>query len=184
MFISCLTPEIDRVFVYWYGILKIKYVMVMTSVIIKYYGHEQWPAVISCQTLEQDYLHIQPTLAVVKITVKSWELLTKKVTENDILSEHFIIFYRSNDVWPLMFYFFKELQVFLFLFIPFLYFVSLFIKEWIQRLAFFLFLLIHFLYFVSFYKRMHSMACLPTHQTPAHQTLNILMPLMTTYNNI
>ena len=59
---------------------------------------------------------------------KSQELLTKEVTENPILTDHFIIFYRSYKVDQL-FHFFKELQVFLFLLIPFLYFVSLFIKE-------------------------------------------------------
>ena len=41
-----------------------------------------------------------------------------------------------------------------------------------------------FFLLVSFYKRMDSMVCLPAHQTPAHHTVNILMPLTTTYNNI
>ena len=31
---------------------------------------------------------------------------------------------------------------------------------------------------------MNLMACLPAPQTPAHQTVNILRPLKTTYNNI
>ena len=41
-----------------------------------------------------------------------------------------------------------------------------------------------FIFRVFFYKRMNSMACLPARQAPAQQTLNILMPLTTSYNNI
>ena len=41
-----------------------------------------------------------------------------------------------------------------------------------------------YIFCVLFYKRMNSMACLPACQTPAHQTLNILMPLTATYNSI
>ena len=41
-----------------------------------------------------------------------------------------------------------------------------------------------FIFCVCFYKRMNSIACLPACQTPVHQTLSILMPLMMTYNNI
>ena len=41
-----------------------------------------------------------------------------------------------------------------------------------------------FIFRVCFYKRINLMACLPGRQTPAHQTLNILMPLTTTDNNI
>ena len=40
------------------------------------------------------------------------------ITENPILTDRFIVFYRSDKDWPVMFYFFKEL--FLFLLIPFL----------------------------------------------------------------
>ena len=54
---------------------------------------------------------------------KSWELLTK-VTENPILTDHFIIFSCSYEDWLVMIYFFKELQVFLFLLIPILYFIT------------------------------------------------------------
>ena len=106
----------------------------------------------------RSWLTLKATSTVVKITVrcqlksmKSRQLLTKKVTENTMLTHHFIIFYCSCEDWLLMFYFFKELQVFLFLLIPFLYFVSLFIKEWTQWPVFFLFLLIHFLYFMSLF---------------------------------
>ena len=92
------------------------------------------------------------------------------MTETHILTNRFIIFYRSNKDLLVMFYFFKEVQVFLYLLIQFLFFVFLFIKERIQWLAFFLFLLILFLYFVSFHNRMNSMASLPACQTSVHQT--------------
>ena len=59
---------------------------------------------------------------------KSQELPTKKVAENPTLTDHFIIFYRSYEVDQL-FYFFKELLVFLFLLIPFFIFRVFFIKE-------------------------------------------------------
>ena len=59
--------------------------------------------------------------AVVEITVgprlipiESWELPTKNVTENPILTDSFIIFYRSYEDCLVTFYFFKELQIFLF----------------------------------------------------------------------
>ena len=48
------------------------------------------------------------------IPVESWELPTKNVTENPILTDRFIIFYCSYEDWLVMFYCFKELQVFLF----------------------------------------------------------------------
>ena len=56
---------------------------------------------------------------------KSQELPIKKVAENPISTDHFIIFYRLYEDSSVMFYFFKELQVFLFLLFPFLYFASL-----------------------------------------------------------
>ena len=56
--------------------------------------------------------------------IKSRELPTKKVTKNPIFTDRFIIFYRSYEDWPVMFYFFKEVQVFLFLLISYLYFVT------------------------------------------------------------
>ena len=101
------------------------------------------------------------TTTVIKLTVghrlkptKSRELPTKKVYENPLSARHFIIFYHSYEDWPVTFYFFKRLQAFLFLLIPILYFLSLFIKEWIQWLVFFLFLLILFFIFcISFYRR-------------------------------
>ena len=46
------------------------------------------------------------------------------------ITDCFIIFYPLYEDWPVMFYFFKEL--FLFLQISFLYFVSLFYKGWIH----------------------------------------------------
>ena len=58
--------------------------------------------------------------------------MTKVVTENHVLTKCFISFYRLFEDGPVMFNFFKEL---------------------------FLFLLIHFLHFVSFYERVHSMSC-------------------------
>ena len=61
------------------------------------------------------------------------EIPTKEVDENPVLTNCFIVRYRSFEDWPVMFNFFKEL--FLFLSIPFLYFVSLFIKAWIECLA-------------------------------------------------
>ena len=84
--------------------------------------------------------------------IEIWQLLPiKKVTENHSLTDRFVIFYHSNKDWPIMFYFFKELQVFLSLLILFFFLVFLFMKEWIQWLVFFLFLLIPFLYFMSFF---------------------------------
>ena len=67
-------------------------------------------------------------------TAKSRELPTKKVTENPSSTNHLISFitWIKSD---LLLYFFKELQVFLFLLIP-------------------------ILYFVSFYRRMNLVACL------------------------
>ena len=62
-----------------------------------------------------------PPAAVVETTVgrqlkpiKSWELPNKKITENHILTDRFINFYCLYEEWQIMFYFFKELQVFLF----------------------------------------------------------------------
>ena len=92
-------------------------------------------------------------VSVVKITVASQELPTKIITENPIWTNHFIMVFRSYWDWPVMFYFLKVLEVFLFLLITFLYFVSLFIKKRIQRLAFFLLLLIPFLYSVSLFMK-------------------------------
>ena len=83
---------------------------------------------------------------------ESRELPTKKVTENPILTDHFIIFYRSYEDWLIIFSFFKELHIFLLLLIPILYFMSLFIKEWTQWPVFFLFLLLPFIFRVSSYK--------------------------------
>ena len=59
--------------------------------------------------------------------------MTKAVTENHVLTKCFISFYRLFEDGPVMFNFFKEL--FLFLLIHFLHFVSLFMKECIQCLA-------------------------------------------------
>ena len=73
-----------------------------------------------------------------KPTESSREWPTKKVTENPILTNHFIIFYHLNEKWQGMFYFFKKLQVFLFLLIPILHFVLLFIKEYVYWLHFIL----------------------------------------------
>ena len=81
-----------------------------------------------------------------EITVNFWLKLTKSqellfwkfliltissVTENPVLMDCFLAFYCSFG--QIMLYFFKEL--FLFLLISFLYFVSLFIKKCIQCLA-------------------------------------------------
>ena len=72
------------------------------------------------------------TIAVVEIMVghqlkliKNPELPTKKVTENSIFTNHFVIFYCLHEDWLVIFYFFKELQVFLFLLIPFFIFHDL-----------------------------------------------------------
>ena len=61
-------------------------------------------------------------------------IVAQKVNKNAILTNHFIIFYCLYEFYQL-FYFFKGISVFIDSF--FLYFVSLFIKEWIQWLVFF-----------------------------------------------
>ena len=92
-------------------------------------------------------------------TDRKLRITNQKVTENPILTDGFIIFYRSYEDWRVMLCFFRELQVYLFLLIRLLYFVSLFIKEWIQWPVFRLF-------------RIKLIR------------LNILMSLTMSYNNI
>ena len=94
---------------------------------------------------------------VVEITVghwlkptKSWDLPNKKVTENPILTNYFIIFYPSYEDWSVMFYFFKELHVYLFLLMPILYFLSLFYKR-MNSMTFLHSVFIPFVYFVTLF---------------------------------
>ena len=80
---------------------------------------------------------------------KSWEL-PNKVTENPTLNNYFIIFYPSYKDWLVMFYFFKELHVYLFLLMP-IYISCLFFYKRMNSMTFLHSVFILFVYFVSLF---------------------------------
>ena len=116
--------------------------------------------------------------------VESWELSTKKVTENPtstvLLSFITCLNIDQLHVWFLL----RATGTSVFINSYFIFCVSLHKRNNSMACLLPVFINSFFTLCVSFYKRMNSMACLPAHQIPAHLTVNIIMLLKTTYNTI
>ena len=125
------------------------------------------------------------TYEVIEITVscqllkpiESWELSTKKVTENPTLMVLLSYITCMNidqlHVWFLL----RATGISVFINSYFIFCVSLYKRLNSMACLLPVFIISFFTLCVSFYERMNSMACLPVYQIPAHMTVNIIMLL-------